>query len=632
MISNKINSIRGQEIPKKIHVSWKNKDILSYNYSIINQGLRNLQKLNSEWELVVYDDEDINKLLRDSIGEDNWQLIKNKKITEKTDLWRLLKVYKEGGLYIDIDRYVDIPLSEIIKKDTSMVLPTFLDIDFSQDFILTCKNNPVLGEAILSNLEFRKNKMPLFDTAVDSYMRSISRVISGKALPRGNNNKEYFKQIRKDIEICSFIETYREEGPGNHILFRNINGDFDQDIFARDKAELYNGQGVINWNIDTLGQHNSLKKDVKKKKINFIWQGLKGGETCLEREWINTLFQDFTINNISDEDYSCVLGNSIVIYSDMFSAKKEDYPESLHKTHDFIKKRQREYFKKFKKIKNCYLFHVSDEYGHAEVSHYKYFKHVFRNYYRKDCEGENVSFVPLGSNIKDVDEKKYSKKSFSIILPTCWKSPKNLVKTLCLLERVECIDEIIIVNNHFNSTPKYISEFKKLTVLTPGESLFLNESINMAVPQARNENIAILNDECFIDVSVFDYLGGAMEENRSLFFVNENCINFKSDENNNFYENFVKEKGDKIVDSIATCGRMLFCALKKHDFAPISKSVRHNFGDVSLFNNFQISGGKSRELTGFELTVFDCEERNESERLLDAKLNDWLVYKNAKKN
>ena len=42
MISNKINSIRGQEIPK-IHVSWKNKDILSYDYSIINQGLRNLQ-------------------------------------------------------------------------------------------------------------------------------------------------------------------------------------------------------------------------------------------------------------------------------------------------------------------------------------------------------------------------------------------------------------------------------------------------------------------------------------------------------------------------------------------------------------------------------------------------------------
>ena len=40
------------------------------------------------------------------------------------------------------------------------------------------------------------------------------------------------------------------------------------------------------------------------------------------------------------------------------------------------------------------------------------------------------------------------------------ESPKNLVKTLCLLERVS--DEIIIVNNNFNSTPKYISEFKEL--------------------------------------------------------------------------------------------------------------------------------------------------------------------------
>ena len=76
---------------------------------------------------------------------------------------------------------------------------------------------------------------------------------------------------------------------------------------------------------------------------------------------------------------------------------------------------------------------------------------------------------------------------------------------------------------------------------------------------------------------------------------------------------------------------VIFIALKKHDFVPISKSVRHNFGDVSLFNNFQISGGKSRELTGFELTVFDCEERNKNERLLDAKLDDWIVYKKRKK-
>ena len=63
----------------------------------------------------------------------------------------------------------------------------------------------------------------------------------------------------------------------------------------------------------------------------------------------------------------------------------------------------------------------------------------------------------------------------------------------------------------------------------------------------------------------------------------------------------------------------------------VSAIVLAHVPDVSLFNNFQISGGKSRELTGFELTVFDCEERNNSERLLDVKLNDWIVYKNAKK-
>ena len=100
---------------------------------MITKGVKNLETLNPDWDIVVHDDEDINKLLRDSIGRDNWNLIKDKKITEKTDLWRLIKTYKEGGLYIDIDRYIDIPLSQIMNQKTSIVLPTFQDIDFSQD-------------------------------------------------------------------------------------------------------------------------------------------------------------------------------------------------------------------------------------------------------------------------------------------------------------------------------------------------------------------------------------------------------------------------------------------------------------------------------------------------------------------
>ena len=37
---------------------------------------------------------------------------------EKTDLWRLLKMCHEGGLYMDIDRLSNQPISEYINSNT----------------------------------------------------------------------------------------------------------------------------------------------------------------------------------------------------------------------------------------------------------------------------------------------------------------------------------------------------------------------------------------------------------------------------------------------------------------------------------------------------------------------------------
>ena len=264
-----LKGISNKEIPKKIHLSWKNKDILNSNYELIKKGPKNLELLNPDWGIEVYDDDDINKLLRDTIGKNNWNLIKDRKITEKTDLWRLIKTYQEGGLYIDIDRYIDTPLSEIINKKTAMFLPTFQDVDFSQDFILTCPKNPIIGKAIANNLNYRLKDESLFFLAVQSYMHSVSEVLTGKAVDRGNN-PEYFNNIRNRIDSCEHLETFREIGPEYHTLYRNLAGDFNAKIFEKDKADFYNGESVIHWNTDTQAKHIELKNTNKQKKSNIL--------------------------------------------------------------------------------------------------------------------------------------------------------------------------------------------------------------------------------------------------------------------------------------------------------------------------------------------------------------------------
>ena len=58
------------------------------------------------------------------------------------DLFRLLVMHNEGGLYADIDRMVNVPLDTLLGPETRMVLPTRRDHAwFSQDLIYVHSNS-----------------------------------------------------------------------------------------------------------------------------------------------------------------------------------------------------------------------------------------------------------------------------------------------------------------------------------------------------------------------------------------------------------------------------------------------------------------------------------------------------------
>ena len=84
-------------IPKKIHLTWKDKKIATSNSTVVLNGLRNLIDLNPDWTWSVSDDADVDEYLKSKLELEDWLLIKEAHIVEKTDLWRLLKIYHEGG-------------------------------------------------------------------------------------------------------------------------------------------------------------------------------------------------------------------------------------------------------------------------------------------------------------------------------------------------------------------------------------------------------------------------------------------------------------------------------------------------------------------------------------------------------
>lgn len=221
-------------IEKKIHISWKNKDILNLDYNIIKYGIYNLKNLNLDYEFIISDDNDIEEYIKTNIPENDYTLIKDKHIVEKTDLWRLLKIYNEGGIYMDVDRLCNIPLNNIIKDNIKCIIPTYKDMDFSQDIIISCSKNPFHKKAIELNLERRKiGTTSIVYLGPTTYLHSISELLLGYQIPREENNIIIFNKIRNIINNSKYLDTYREEPPYNTVLYSGNKILFDKDLFYK---------------------------------------------------------------------------------------------------------------------------------------------------------------------------------------------------------------------------------------------------------------------------------------------------------------------------------------------------------------------------------------------------------------
>jgi len=228
------------DIEKIIHVSWKNKNIIHSDYSIIKNGILKLKELNPDYEFRIYDDADIEEYLKAQLNPRDYELIRRRRIVEKTDLWRLLVLYNEGGFYQDIDRLCNIPLSSIIKPETKCLLPMYLDADFSQDIMCSCPKNIIYKTAIELNLERRRNGVDnIYHLGPVTYFNAITKVFLGRQLNR-DPPKSHVELLRYIINNSPYLETYREDPPFNTMLYQGPAVSLDKDL-------MYANEKVSHW-------------------------------------------------------------------------------------------------------------------------------------------------------------------------------------------------------------------------------------------------------------------------------------------------------------------------------------------------------------------------------------------------
>jgi hypothetical protein len=90
---------------------------------------------------------------------------------------------------------------------------------------------------------------------------------------------------------------------------------------------------------------------------------------------------------------------------------------------------------------------------------------------------------------------------FTIIIPTIWKSEYTLelISRYC---ECEYINEIILINNRIETTPK-LPIHDKLNIINMPENIFVNPAWNYGVNISKNNYITISNDDILFNVNEY---------------------------------------------------------------------------------------------------------------------------------
>ena len=86
-------------------------------------------------------------------------------------------------------------------------------------------------------------------------------------------------------------------------------------------------------------------------------------------------------------------------------------------------------------------------------------------------------------------------KKVSVIIPTLQKNQALLGNLVSELSADEGVSEIIVIDN---SLIGYEHQSEKLRVIIPNENLYVNQSWNLGVKEAKEEIVALLNDDITI--------------------------------------------------------------------------------------------------------------------------------------
>jgi len=158
---------------------------------------------------------------------------------------------------------------------------------------------------------------------------------------------------------------------------------------------------------------------------------------------------------------------------------------------------------------------------------------------------------------------------YTVVIPTLWKS-KRTEQLIRDLNECEFVDEIIIIDN--TNTNEWDKTYKKIRSVSKGKNIYVNPAWNWGIELAKNECIALCNDDINFDPNIF----GVVTENVLTY---SGIIGMGE---GNYKEPIDEERGpyiDMWKPGVNDWGWGCLILLKKSHWLPIPNDIKIWYGD-----------------------------------------------------
>ena len=173
---------------------------------------------------------------------------------------------------------------------------------------------------------------------------------------------------------------------------------------------------------------------------------------------------------------------------------------------------------------------------------------------------------------------------YSVIIPTLWKSDRTK-RLIADLQECEYVDEIIIIDNSYNGHQD--TKVEKIRFVSFGGNIYVNPAWNKGIELAKNECIALCNDDINFNPNIF----GVIDENvltySGIIGMGEGNYNDKINEAKGPYI-------DMWQPGVNDWGWGCLILLKKSHWLPIPNEIKIWYGDNIIKDINSVSKGVLR--------------------------------------